>query len=112
MKVGDEEVVTLRGFEVARAIVEDIQGDEVILILPATRIRMGLKTDLGDLPEQTPAVEHHPTVLPADGGTSLSEDEINRIKDLLPDDNEGVIDSGADDGAGTRNKTFDSSAVD
>lgn len=61
MKVGTLYPVILRTtageYEVAQAQLLEIDGDEAILEIPATRIVMGVNANLGDLPEREPAVE-------------------------------------------------------
>lgn len=54
MKAGDVQQVMLGPYHVADAVVMEIDGDEVILEIPATRIRMGLHQSLGDLHDKEP----------------------------------------------------------
>lgn len=76
MKIGDTRKVFLGQYEVADAVVVDIDDDKVYLEVPATRIVMGLKTDLGDLDDTPPEVDRDVTLLPPPGGeTSDAIDE-------------------------------------
>lgn len=58
MKPGDKFAVNLNEHVVAEAVVIDIEDGKVTLDIPATRIVMGVKSSLTDLPDTTPAVEH------------------------------------------------------
>src|SRR6185503_14676250 len=78
VKIGDVYPVKLNEYDVAQAVVMDIDGDEVILEVPATRIVMGIKTALGDL-DRTPEVDRETTLLPPPGGeTSEAIDEARQ----------------------------------
>lgn len=61
MKIGSLYPVFLRTnageYEVAQARLLEIDGDEAILEVPATRIVMGVNSSLGDLPERQPERE-------------------------------------------------------
>lgn len=54
MKPGDKYPVNLNEFVVAEAVVVDIEDGKATLDIPATRIVMGVKTSLSDLPEEVP----------------------------------------------------------
>lgn len=49
MKKGDKFAVVLGAHEVAEATLVEIDGDQAILEIPATRIVMGIHSSLGDL---------------------------------------------------------------
>jgi hypothetical protein len=61
MKIGTLYPVLMRvgvnEYEVAQAQLLEVDGDEAILEIPATRIVMGINESLGDLPEKEPEVE-------------------------------------------------------
>lgn len=60
-------------YEVAQARLLEIDGDEAILEVPATRIVMGVATSLGDLPEKEPVVERKFDGITTTGGDEGSE---------------------------------------
>lgn len=75
MKRGDQIPVTIEGQTVAQAIIEQVEADRVTLVVPATRVVMGVVTHLAPTPNtsnreviidevvrQTPTVEENPTV--------------------------------------------------
>lgn len=70
MKPGDEFPVQLSGYHVANGIVEEIDGDEVVIIIPATRVKMGIKTSLTDT---TPEIDRDFTALVEGTGDAKSE---------------------------------------
>lgn len=57
MKKGDIHPVMLGPYEVAEALIVEIDGDNAILEIPATRIVMGIHSSLGDLPQDPNAKE-------------------------------------------------------
>lgn len=54
MKPGDKYPVNLNEHIVAEAVVIDIEDGKVTLDIPATRIVMGVKSSLTDLPDEVP----------------------------------------------------------
>lgn len=50
MKVGDKVPVNIGAHEVGFAEVKEINGSEAVLIVPARRVVMGIRTELTDLP--------------------------------------------------------------
>lgn len=77
MKKGDTYPVKLNEYDIAEAVVVEVDGDEVILEVPATRIVMGLTTALGDL-DRTPEVDRDVTKLPEGHGGSEATDDAAR----------------------------------
>ena len=57
MKVGDKVPVNIGPHEVAQAEVKEINGSEAVLIVPARRVVMGIRTELTDLPGTEPETE-------------------------------------------------------
>ena len=61
MKIGDEFKVQLEGFHVANGYVEDFDGDDVIIVIPATRVKMGVSSQLAP---KAPETDREFTALP------------------------------------------------
>jgi hypothetical protein len=98
MKIGDRFTVYLDSHAVAEAVVEDIEDDKATLIIPATRLVMGIASSLTDLPEEIPEVEHQFAGLQdLEPGTSKAQEEVNAADDI---------------GSGIRNANLDSSILD
>lgn len=68
MKVGDNVPVTLAGQVVAQATVKEMGSDTATLVVPATLVVMGIRTELGDLPVDNT-------------GTEVIIDEVTRVED-------------------------------
>jgi hypothetical protein len=49
MKAGDELALSMEGYHVANAVIEEINGTEATIFIPATRIVMGVAHSLTDL---------------------------------------------------------------
>ena len=56
MKVGDQLVVSLEGHQVGMATIEDISDGKATIIIPATRVVMGVKQSLTELAPETDRV--------------------------------------------------------
>lgn len=56
MKVGDQMIVHLGQFEVAMATIEDISDGKATILIPSTRVVMGVRQELAPL-EQAPEVD-------------------------------------------------------
>lgn len=57
MKVGDLIPVHIGQHEVAQAEVKEISDGQAVLIVPARRVVMGIRTELTDLPTTEPSTE-------------------------------------------------------
>ena len=57
MKVGDAYTIRLDEHEVGQAIIESIEDGQATLVIPATRIVMGVKSSLAAPPERVPEVD-------------------------------------------------------
>jgi hypothetical protein len=49
MKIGETIPVTMEGYEVAQGIIEDMEDGVATILIPATRVQMGIATSLTDL---------------------------------------------------------------
>lgn len=94
MKIGDRLSVTMEGFEVAEAIIEDIDDGKATLFIPATRVVMGVATSLTDLPEEG------------------SERILSGKADNTPSTSPAQDAHNDDVGEGIHGKELDSSAID
>lgn len=96
MKIGDRISVSMAGFEVTEAIIEDIDDGKATIFIPATRVVMGVATSLTDLPDEgTDRVilgnQHE------ESGPSVAVEQHNSKDDV---------------GEGIRGAKLDSSAID
>lgn len=103
MKVGDEILVNMGGFDVANAVIEDISDGKATIYIPATRVVMGVKSTLTDL---APEVDRD-VALEEVGGKVESDaiDEQVRANDTKIVQNDDV-------GDGLSQVKLDSSALD
>ena len=77
MKVNDTIPVYVEGHQVANAIVEELQGDEVWLIIPRTRIKAAVKTSLSMVEEEAETDRILSTENSEEGGESEAQEEAN-----------------------------------
>lgn len=96
MKVGDTKVVSLEGFAVGEAVVEDISDGKVTLYIPATRVQFALRQEL-DVP--APEVDRAMAGTTEPAGTNESEASAS-------------ADNNVEQEQSLRNADLDSSAVD
>lgn len=83
MKAGTQLPVTVEGFNVATAVIEEIADGRATIYIPATRFVLGIQTSLTDL---TPEVDRDVTT--QDG---IGSDEGSDAKDAVEAaDNENV----------------------
>lgn len=87
MKQGDTVAVTIDGHIVANAVIESIEDGRATLLIPATRVIMGVRSTLTDL-EREPDVDR---ALVSDGYVADTADDV---------------------GEGIRQEKLDSSAID
>lgn len=73
MKPGDKFNVNLNEHVVAEAVVIDIEDGKVTLDIPATRIVMGVKSSLTDLPDTLPDTERQIIGTQDDQGVPVSQ---------------------------------------
>lgn len=52
MKQGDEIAVSMEGFHVANAVIEEVSNGEAIIYIPATRLVMGVAESLVEKPNE------------------------------------------------------------
>lgn len=96
MKAGDELTITMEGFSVGTAVIEQIEDGKATIYIPATRVVMGVKQSLTDV---DPEVDRIAGTINDGVGGGTSEAIEQQIK--------------ADDvGDGLSRTNLDSSAVD
>lgn len=81
MKPGDKFAVNLNEHVVAEAVVIDIEDGKVTLDIPATRIVMGVKSSLTDLPDTQPTTERVLLGAETADGTPVSEPQAPKTTD-------------------------------
>jgi hypothetical protein len=93
MKPGDKFAVNLNEHVVAEAVVIDIEDGKVTLDIPATRIVMGVKSSLTDLPDTVPDKEYailddkRPAVTPqAQNSPGAQVVNPNPVQETVPAD--------------------------
>lgn len=114
MKIGDQFMVSMEGFNVCFATVEVIDGDEVTIRIPETRVVMGIKHSLADLdtdrPEQILEAAQKETFVPPEKDYEDSAD-----KQILSNETTvvsgGIKEEDISD-VGLRGMALDSSAID
>ena len=109
MKAGDQLEVSLQGIAVAYATIESVEQDRATILIPATRVVMGIATTL--TPE-TPAPEVDRTT------TVLTEDPNASAKSELEADYDSAFDgpggfaNAPEPVTSLKDMDFDSSAID
>jgi len=90
VEVGQEFLVSLQGIDVAVGTVEYIEGNEVTIIIPQTRVVMGLSNTLAPL-ETVPTVDRVPAQLPDDstGDGGAPAREAVRTEEVPPYEDHG-----------------------
>lgn len=108
MKVGDQLVVSMEGFNVAHAIIESIEGDEVSIRIPETRVIMGVKHSLTDFTPEPSGTEQ--MII----GTEEKDYEDSADRQPAPVSSVPAPGLKAEDvsNEGLRGVTLDSSAID
>lgn len=117
MKTGDQLVVSMGGFEVAMATIEEVADGKAIISIPATRVVMGVKTSLTDL---TPEVEQNLLGAVREDGSDLSsaasDAQIAAAQTSSPTpppaETQSVPQSPAEPAGSLREMKLDSSALD
>lgn len=92
MKVGDKIPVNIGNHEVAQAEVKEINGAEAVLIVPARRVVMGIRTELTDLPGTQPETETIITGVDRPEATAPVVEQPNDTT-VPPADSPGVADA-------------------
>lgn len=106
MKVGDQLVVNMEGFQVCYATIEAIEDDKATIIIPATRVVMGISRSLTDLAPEvdrgianeavveqekpvqqsappSPPVQQTPSIKPEDIGNGVSLRDMSLNSDAI-----------------------------
>jgi hypothetical protein len=108
MRIGDQLTVSLEGIGVAYATIEAIEDNKATIIIPATRVVMGIKSSLEPA---TPEVERTNTVLTEDPNAS-AKSELEADYDSAFDTKRESAVEYAEPTTSLRNMDFDSSAID
>ena len=108
MKIGDRIAVQMEGFDVAEAVIEDIEDGKATIVIPATRVVVGVRTSLD--------VSARPESGNPDRVFGGMEDNQPAISEAMEQVNQSTTTeptiNNADIGEGIHGKELDSSVLD
>jgi len=111
MKIGDRLAVQIEGVNVAEAVVEDIEDGNAVLVIPATRLVVKMRSTLDLNATKEPEVDRVFGGLEESGETtSAAVDEVNTQTSTTTQSPNLVY--GSDVGEGLHGRDLDSSAID
>ena len=99
MKIGDRFSVDIQGVSVAEAVLEDIDGDQATIVIPATRVVVAIKQELDISATKDPEVDRI-----FGGMTQTTEPEVSPAS--------VAVNHSTDIGEGIHGKELDSSVLD